>query len=181
MIKQALVLPLVLMAGCAALNVQRPTATLQSMSLGDVTADGITLNFLTSVSNLNTVALPLSAADYDLSLAGVKVLSNTTKLDKGLAAGASTQVTLPVLLRFDDLMKAEQAIVKTGGDVPLAFGGSLVFTPSGSLLPGQTVKVPVSYSGTLPLKRVLSDPQALAQSPVVRELAKKIMTSYFSR
>lgn len=170
-----------LLVGCASLDAQRPTASLQSMSVGNVTPDGIQLNFLTSVHNPNTFSLPMNGADYDLSVAGVHVISDSAKLEQGLAANASTNVTLPVVLRFDDLLKAKQALVQSGGDIPLAFNGSLRFTPAGSLLPGQSIKVPLSYSGTVPLKRLLNDPQLLMQSSAARQLARSVLGSYFSK
>lgn len=166
--------------GCAATNVQRPTATFQSVNLGEVTPDGFRMNFVMNVDNPNSVALPVSTADYQLGVAGVRVISDETTLDKGLAANSTTPVTVPVMVRFDDLLKARTALVKSGGDVPFEFSGNLQFRGMG-WLPGQDVKVPLQYKGTLPLKRVLSDPEALLQSPAARELAQQILGGVFGR
>jgi LEA14-like dessication related protein len=170
-------------AGCATLqqNVQRPTASLTGMNLGEVTGEGFVMNFLVDVSNPNAVDLPVKAADYQLGLAGVKVLSDGTKLEKGLAANSSTSVTMPVMVRFEDLLKAEREIVKTGGDVPFALSGNLDFGNAGGWLPGQGIKVPVSYSGTLPLKQLINNPQALLQSPAAKRLAQQLVTSWLTR
>lgn len=166
------------MAGCAAMNVQKPTASLTGMDMGEVTPEGFTMNFLVDVSNPNAVELPVKGAEYELGLAGVKVLSDNAKLDKGLAANSSTSVTMPVMVKFEDLLKAKDAIIKSGGNVPFALNGALKFNGP-SWVPGAGVSVPVQYSGTLPVKRILDNPQALMQSPAARQLAQQLMGSWF--
>jgi LEA14-like dessication related protein len=146
-----------------------------------VTPEGFVMNFLMNVSNPNAVELPVRAADYQLGLAGVKVVSDQAKLEKGLAANSSTAVTMPVMVKFEDLLKAEREIVKTGGDVPYALSGTMNFGAGGGWLSGQTIKVPVQYSGTLPLKRLVNDPQAMMQSPAARRLAQEIVGSWLGR
>jgi hypothetical protein len=72
-----------------------------------------------------------------------------------------------VQLRFDQLLSAERAIAdstRAGGDIPYRFEGALEFSPGRLPLSGP-VRVPLEFSGTLPLrqalKQVLSDPRFL--------------------
>src|SRR5215204_6005880 len=94
--------------GCSA--VQKPTASLKSATIGEATADGITVNFDLDLRNPNAFALPLGDADYALSLGGVKVIDDKLKPSGSIPAGGDLAFTLPVRLTFADLLKAERAI-----------------------------------------------------------------------
>ena len=59
-----------LAAGCSNVNLQKPTASVTAMNLQDADANGFTMNFDVDIKNPNSIALPLSAADYKLGLAG---------------------------------------------------------------------------------------------------------------
>jgi LEA14-like dessication related protein len=60
-------------------QVQRPTASLRSADVGAVTTDGFTANFALDVDNPNSFELPLTDADYALSLGGVQVSEGRVK------------------------------------------------------------------------------------------------------
>jgi hypothetical protein len=62
---------LLLAGGCGSMNVQRPTAAFQTMSIGDVSSRGFVMNVDVDVANPSAVAIPLTSADYSLSLGGV--------------------------------------------------------------------------------------------------------------
>src|SRR3954454_19931204 len=99
-------------------SVQKPTASLRSADVGAITAEGFTANFDLDVHNPNAFALPLTNADYGLSLGGVKVVKDTVKPEGSIPAGGSKPLSIPVRLSFQDLLKAEEAIRAGGGDVP---------------------------------------------------------------
>ena len=164
-------------------SVQRPTASIRSANLGDVTARGFVLNFDLDLQNPNSVPLPLGDADYALSLGGVKVIDDTAKPEGSIPANGSLGVRLPVTVSFDSLLKAEKAIRASGGDIPYEFEGALDFSQGGlgGMLPGGATRVPLRYSGTLPLKRILSDPEALLNSPAAQRLAGKVLGQIFGR
>ena len=178
-LRLAFVVPLAATVGCSSLNVQRPTAAVTGMAVRDVTAAGFTMAFGVDLTNPNAVALPLAGADYKLALAGSPVADGKATPDGTLPAHGSTSVTLPVTLTFEQLLTAEQAIAQGGGNVPYALDGGLSFG-TGSALFGN-LRVPVSYSGTLPLKDVVSDPQAMAQNPAARKLAGDLVGKLFGR
>ena len=71
-ITPALTLLVVLAGGCG--SVQKPTASFKTMSIGDVSPRGFTMNVDVDIANPNAVALPLANADYSLSLGGVRVV-----------------------------------------------------------------------------------------------------------
>lgn len=162
-----------LITGCSTLGLQTPTASVTAMSLQDIDAQGLTMNFEVDLKNPNAVALPLANADYALDLGGVKVLSGKAVPQGSLPANGSTAITLPVRLTYDNLFAAEQAIAKGGGDVPYALDGGLSFSTGNALF--GTVRAPLRYSGTLQLRPVLSDPKLWLQSDAARKLAQKVL------
>jgi hypothetical protein len=197
-----------LAVGCS--SVQTPTAQVRGARLGDVTAEGLTLSLDTLVTNPNPVPIPLAKTSYNISMAGQDVASGTVNpaaygASSSSAGGSSTAppsnaspasalglgtlpangsraLTLPIQIKWDDLMKAESAVVQTGGDVPYNLTGKLGFSPGsaaglGSLGGLGEQSIPVSYSGTLPLRQALQDPAAFANSPVARTLAQRLLSS----
>lgn len=171
-----LILPLwLLCTGCSSL--QKPTAALRSASIADVTPDGLRLNFDVDVTNPNAVAIPLSGARYDLSLGRSKVLSGDVDSDITIPANGTDALTVPVNVTFEQLLAAEDVIRSSGGDIPYAFGGTLNFTANSGLpIP---LKVPFQYKGELPLRKMLSDPAVLLQSPQARRLAQRVLGGMF--
>jgi LEA14-like dessication related protein len=165
--------------GCAALNVQKPTAAVTGMNVRGVDADGFTLDFAVDVTNPNSFALPIAAADYQLGVGGARVLDGKAKPSGSIPANGTLGVTLPVTVGFDDLLKAEQAVRDSGGNVPFDLAGGLSFETNSPLAP--TVRVPLRYSGMLPLKRILSDPEALLQNPAAKRLAATVLGHFFGR
>jgi LEA14-like dessication related protein len=173
----------VVAGGCS--SVQKPSAALKSADIGSVAADGFTVNFDLDVANPNSFDLPLTEADYGLSLGGVRLVTNTLKPEGSIPAGGSKGVTIPVRLTFEDLLKAEKAIRTGGGDVPYEFDGALGFSSGGAggalASLGVPTKIPLRYSGTLPIRKVLSDPSVLMNSPAARRLAGKGLDSLLGR
>ena len=176
-----LVLPMCLLS-LACSQVQKPTAALKSADVGAITADGFTANFALDVHNPNAFKLPLTDADYALSFGGVQVTKDTIKPGGSIPANGSMPLTIPVRLSFDSLLKAEEAIRAAGGDVPYKLEGALGFSGGNSLAAlGIPTKIPLNYSGTLPLKKVFSDPTVLLNSPAARRLAGKGLEGLLNR
>ena len=149
------------------------------MALGEIDPAGFTMNFNVNVANPNGFALPAAGADYKLGLGGAQVLNGKAKPQGSIPANGSRELTLPVTVAFEDLLAAEQAIRDSGGDVPYDLQGGLSFDTGNPLL--GSVRVPLRYSGTLPLKRVLSDPEALLRSEAARKLAGEVLGRFFGR
>jgi LEA14-like dessication related protein len=168
-----------LAVGCARLNVQRPTASVTGMSVGEVNPEGFILNFAADVANPNGFALPLHAADYTLGVGGAELLRGEANPARSIPANGSLAVTLPVQVTFERLLAVEQAIRDSGGNVPYDFQAGLSFD-TGTPLAGK-LRVPVRHSGTLPLRRVLSDPEALLRSPAAKRLAASVLGHFLGR
>ena len=165
--------------GCAGLNVQKPTAAVTGMAVKGVDAKGFTMNFNVDLKNPNTMALPLTAADYKLDLAGMNVLDGKAKPEGSIPAGGSKSIVLPVTMTYENLLAAEQGIVKSGGNVPYVLDGGLSLNTGTPML--GDIRVPLQYNGTLPLKEILNNPQAVMQNPAAQKLAKELLGGFFSR
>jgi LEA14-like dessication related protein len=165
--------------GCSGLNLQKPTAAITGMNVKGVDANGFTMNFDVDIKNPNSVALPLAAADYKLGLAGANVINGKAKPEGSIPPNGSKSVTLPVTLSYENLLAAEQGIVKSGGDVPYTLDGGLSLD-TGSPLMG-SLRVPLQYKGTLPLKEILNNPQAIMQNPAAQKLARDLLGGIFGR
>jgi LEA14-like dessication related protein len=165
--------------GCSALNLQKPTADVTGMAVQNVNASGFTMNFDVEVKNPNALELPTGAADYKLGLSGVNVVNGAANPAGSIPAGGSKHVTLPVTLTYENLLAAEQGIVKSGGNVPYSLDAGLSFNTGSPFL--GNVRVPLQYSGTLPLKDILNNPQALMQNQAAQKLAKQLLNGIFSR
>jgi LEA14-like dessication related protein len=163
--------------GCASLNIQQPTAEVTGMSVQNVDANGFTMNFGVDVKNPNSVALPLTSADYKVSLSGTNVLDGKANLQGSLPANGTKSITLPVTMTYENLLAAEKGIVASGGNVPYTLDAGLSFD-TGTPLIG-TLRVPLQYSGTLPLKSIVNNPQALLQNPAAQKLAREILGGVF--
>jgi LEA14-like dessication related protein len=168
---------LICAGGCA--GVQRPTASFKTMSIGDVTARGFTMNVDVDIDNPNAVALPLANADYTLALGGVRVINGAkAKPAASIPARGRGTVTLPVPLTFENLLSAEEAIRKGGGDVTYGLDAGLDFDTGLPILGVQ--RVPLRHEGTLNVKELLSrNWGTIASSPAAKELAQKILGGLF--
>jgi len=111
----ALVLAL---AGCAQLQQHaetiKPTAKLTGASLTNISFDQADLLFDLAVENRNPVALDLSGLDYDFMIEGQSMVSGVTAEAIKLKANGTSQVQLPVSLKFDDLRQLGK---KLGEDI----------------------------------------------------------------
>jgi len=165
--------------GCSNLQVEKPSAAVKAMSVKDVNNSGFTMNFDVEVSNPNTVALPFTNADYKLALGGVQVVDGKAKPDGAIPAKGSKSVAVPVTLSYENLLAAEKAIVKSGGNIEYTFDAGLSVNTGASFF--GDVRVPLKYSGTLALKDILNNPGILLQSPAARKLAQELLGSVLGK
>lgn len=174
-----LILLVPVFTGCAALGVERPGAKVVGMKVVDVKAEGFTMNFDVDLTNPNAFDLPMTAADYTLSLAGAKALSGSADLSGSVPANDSKRVMLPVNITFDELLKLKDPLAATKGNVPYKLGSTLKLRP-GTAAFGD-VEVPIEYEGTLPLRDMLRDPALLLKSPSAKKLAAEILGGLLGR
>jgi LEA14-like dessication related protein len=162
-----------LVAGCG--SVQQPTARFRSADVGAASADGFRINFGVDVGNPNGFELPISGAKYKLALGGVPVIDDTANPSGSVPAKGSLPVTIPVALSFEKLLSAEKSLVASGGNVPYEFDGELDFSAGMLKSLGQSVKVPLKFSGTLPFRDAIKDPMAFVNTPAGRRVVELLI------
>jgi len=170
---------LALAPGCAVLDIQQPTVSFRSVSVEDLSPSGLTANFDIDVQNPNVFEIPVNGAAYKLSLSGIQVIEGEASSSGSIPAKGALPVTVPVRLQFEQILQAEKEILKSGGNVPFDLDGALEFS-AGKLSLGKTIKVPLHFSGTLPLRdavtHAMRDPASLAD--LLREpMARKFLES----
>lgn len=140
--------------GCEALQqamqLQKPTAALKGVSFQNATLQSTQLLFDVEIDNPYPVDLPLLDLDYNLVSSAEPFLNGTAKLDAVIPPKGSRVVTLPVQIRYLDLVNAAKQF-KPGAQIPYdATVGLSVDTPVGPL------RLPLSKQGTLAIPN-LSD------------------------
>lgn len=152
-----------------------PSAIVQGAELGDVTGDGLTMNLNLLVTNPNKNPLPIGKSSYTMTVSGVRIVEGETEVNVKLPASGSAPVTLPVTVKWDDLLKVKDALVSSRGDVPYRIDGRIGLGGSQPIL--GRASIPIEYSGTIPLRQALSDPTVLLRSRALRELAAQLFNS----
>jgi LEA14-like dessication related protein len=173
----AAALTLLLLVGCG--SIQRPTAAFKTMSIGDVTARGFMMNVDVDVANPNPVAIPLTNADYTLSLGGIRVIESAkVKPAASIPASGHSTISIPIPLSFENLLSAEEAIRKGGGDVTYGLDAAFDFDTGLPVIGNQ--RVPLRHEGTLNVKELLSKNWGtILSSPAAKELAQKVLGGMF--
>ena len=167
---------LCLMAGgCGNLTLSKPSASFRSMTIDDVSGRGFTMNVDVDVRNPNSVALPLGAVDYSLGLGGVEVVEKSrVKSSTTVPANGSDTIRIPIPLTFKNLLEAEEAIRRGGGDVSYKLDAGLSFD-TGTPLVGE-LRVPFRHQGTTPVQKLLRQNwSAILASSEARRLAERVL------
>ena len=175
-----LLLLLLLSASVGCASVEPPGVTPLGAQLDTLTNDGLRLAVDLRVSNPNAVALPLSGIGYTLAVEGVDVVRGDAPAGSlaRVPAHGEADLSLPVEVRWADLIDAKEALVAGGGDFGYVLRGEAKYEPpglAGAVLPSA---VPFEYAGELPLREALRDPRNLA-NPEARELAQALFTRFF--
>jgi LEA14-like dessication related protein len=174
----ALSLALLLLAGGCG-SIQRPTAAFKNMTLGEVTPSGFVMNVDVDVANPNAVAIPLTNADYSVSLGGIKVVDGgKVKPEARIPANGRSTITIPVPLTFENLLSAEESIRKGSGQVTYDLDAGLNFDTGLPVIGVQ--RVPLQHQGTLDVKSLLQKNwSTVLTSPAAKELAQKVLGGLF--
>jgi hypothetical protein len=92
-------------------------------------------------------------------------------------------MTLPISLTWQNVLGAEEVIRHNRGDIPYTLEGQLGFDMSVRqlLIFKQPLRVPLRYSGVVPVRDLLKDPSLLLRSPAVARLAQLAIGYIFSR
>ncbi len=97
------------LAGCAELakhaETIKPTAELTAVRLAGIDFEKADLVFDLAVDNRNPVAIDLAGLHYDLQIENHSLMSGVTAQGLQIKAASTSDVALPVTLKFDDLRK----------------------------------------------------------------------------
>lgn len=110
-----MLLPAALMftlAGCS--SIQRPTLTVESVTMNGLSAEGVELLVDIKVTNPNDFAAEAAGILYTLEMNGVEVLDGRQDNPVSVPAGGSAEVSVPVTLRWGGGAGALQSILDGG-------------------------------------------------------------------
>lgn len=100
---------LFVLAGCAELakhaDTVKPTARLVGTRLANIDFKQADLVFDLAIENQNPVAIDLASLNYDLIIEDQSLVSGVTAQGLQIKAASTSNVQLPVTLKFDDLRK----------------------------------------------------------------------------
>jgi LEA14-like dessication related protein len=140
------------LSGCSAIGlagIEEPNVRLLGVDVGSLALDSAELLFDFEIDNPNTRALILDGVAYRLNLEGERFLDGRRGERVEMAAGRKSRVTLPVILRYDDLARALRTLrredrptyeLKADFEFDAPIVGTLV--------------VPVTQRGRVPLDRL---------------------------
>ncbi len=98
-----------LLGGCSTLapltEAQEPKVTLEQTRLAGLSLEGVTIEVTLAVDNPNPFGVTLSGFDYAVTINGQKVGGGQQRQPREIAARATTPLTVPVTLRFADLLR----------------------------------------------------------------------------
>jgi len=139
----------VLLAGCDAARqvlagMQKPSASLNGLSFGDITLDSATLLFDVEITNPYSVDLPLLNMDYAVASGQNKLFSGKADVASTIPANGSKVVALPATITYADLLKAFKGI-RPGTSIPYSADLGLSFKAPAV----GNVRVPLNRTGEL--------------------------------
>lgn len=146
----SLLLPVLVLSGCEELEPFMPTVSFQEFRVNDIDFEQIDVDFAFDVENPNPVDVQLASFSYGLGLGGVELLHADDDDGFALEAVGSSELALPVQMRWEDAWSAVQA-TRGEDDIGFDLDGHFGFdTPIGE------AKIPYRESGTFPALRTPS-------------------------
>jgi LEA14-like dessication related protein len=139
-----------LLGACAWLSsvAQRPTVSLRSVDLKEISFTGLSVDFVLAVTNPNPIGLDLARLVYQITVDGHQFVEGAANQALHLPAEGVGEAHVPVSVKFVDLAESLEALF-TKRTVPYTLATRLGFgTPVGVL------EVPLSTSGTFPVPQL---------------------------
>jgi len=143
------------LSGCSALqetmDVEKPTVTVEGVSLKSVSTDSMTLLLEVKLDNPNTFELKTVGVDLDLSI-NKNTVAKISKSDISVTIPAkdSNSIRLPVTLMFDQILKSVEGLPDKNGLDYVVKGDVTINVP---VLGDWAVSV--DYSGVLSVPKPL--------------------------
>ena len=154
-LKTGLFISLLAFSSCTTIegyvNLKKPKAAIEKVELTGLNFDRADLLYKIRIKNSNPIALKLSSLEYALKIEEGSLLNGTMDQGLELSANGESLIEVPVSVGFKQLLDiAESAREKSEIGYSLELG--LGFTVPGF----GSVKVPLSYSDTLPVPKLPS-------------------------
>jgi LEA14-like dessication related protein len=153
---------------------QKPAVTYDSMSVVNIGAEGFTFNLNIQIHNPNSFSIPLGESTYALRIGDVPILQGRARPTGVVPANGVLPLTLPISLTWPNVLGAEEVMRHNRGDIPYTLEGQLGFGVNAPqlFLFNQPLRVPLRYSGVVPVRQWLKDPSLLLRSPALARLAQ---------
>ena len=130
-------------------SMPKPTATLDSLSLGNISLQDATVNIAVKVNNPYSVSIPNMSLDYDLKAQGIDFVSGQMTSNTAIPAKQSAIVNIPVKVSFASLLALSQSI--RPGQV-LGYDANVKVSTN---VPGVgPLSLPLSKKGELPIPTI---------------------------
>lgn len=133
----------------SALEIERPTASVESVRLTGITFSDVELTAEIAIENPNSIGISLSSFAYQVDVEGNQLLSGREGSGLSIAAGGASSVTLPVVLSYEEIGRVVQAARQ---EDELAYDVAVELSFELPIL-GE-VTVPARRNGTFPVVRV---------------------------
>lgn len=140
--KELLLLPLLLLAACSMI-VEKPKVNLSDVRFAGLDGDGVTIDFLLTVTNPNSFDLPLNGYSYTVHMMALPLARGDSKDSVIFPGKTATDMLIPARLKYSDVL---QILRRRPGlnEIPYQLTADLaVGTPIGD------ITVPVRKSGVV--------------------------------
>ncbi len=147
---------LLMLSGCSKilqlvnhLQIERPTAKVQSVKLKAVSFSGAQLAFQIKIINPNALKINLAGLDYNLKINTKDFINGEHKDPLVIAPKDSSMITVPISLNYKKVFATLKSIA--GNKKPnYQFSGGLIF----NLPVLGKVRIPVNFKGNIPLLKI---------------------------
>jgi LEA14-like dessication related protein len=110
----AVLMPALILAVAGCSSIERPTLTVEGVTMSGLSAEGVELQVNIKVTNPNDFAAEAAGILYTLEINDVEVLDGRRDDPVSVPAGGSSEVTVPVTLRWGGGAAALQDVLKGG-------------------------------------------------------------------
>ncbi|MFP4377435.1 MAG: LEA type 2 family protein [Spirochaetales bacterium] len=131
------------------LDVREPSARVESLRITALSFSDVELTADIAIDNPNAIGVSLSSFSYDVLVEGNRLVSGREDTGLSIAAQASSNVTLPVVLSYEEIRRVVQASRQQD---ELAYAVSIDLSFELPVL--GTVTLPVERDGLLPVVRL---------------------------
>ncbi|RMH60314.1 MAG: hypothetical protein D6677_13945 [Calditrichaeota bacterium] len=128
------------------MGVQKPVAKVLDARLEGLSFTRADMTFDIRIVNPNPVSLKLAGLDYALEIAGDSLFNGVQNKQLTLSANDSSVLSIPVSITYADMFRAVKTLLKNETTAYTFKAGLLFDVPVLG-----NVRVPVQYSGTLPV------------------------------